>query len=515
MEYNLLDEEWIPVLYGNGGWERVGIRKALQDAGRIRQIVASNPMDNVALLRFLLAVLVWCRGELTENDRKLLEADADGIPQDWLKKLDKCKEKFNLLGDGERFFQDPSLRGHEGRPIGDLLVEFPTETKIAHFRHVRDKEYGLCLACCALGIVRFCAFANYAGSGYTSGINGPAPAYGIAQGMTLLATLRLHWPANNTSRREPPWLCADAPSTNDLDIVTVFAWRSRRMWLSDPAEKGICAYCGERDVLIRGLANTGGWEPPFTAKGKAKKFWDRDPHLILVRTDPGAEDEAAEDKDNSLPQARPERIASTITALSFPRPGRRVLAHAGFWRRVLVALRKQPDGTDTVVVAGPAASQTGMLYQDAAAIRLPCRAADNSTVTSLEIIGGAMEGLSGILRSSTPNPQRQHPERKAALDALSPSLETCLRQELSVCQEPQDLRDRLQPVVRHIVSATTVGSPFCRREAMRCADSALDAALGKIASNREDTISADDNPQVAGAKAAKPKRRRKKRETGT
>lgn len=62
MSYNLLNEEWIPVLYHNGLWKRIGILKALTESGEIRQIAASNPMDNVALLRFLLALLYWCRG---------------------------------------------------------------------------------------------------------------------------------------------------------------------------------------------------------------------------------------------------------------------------------------------------------------------------------------------------------------------------------------------------------------------------------------------------------------------
>jgi len=50
MTYNLLDEKWIPVLYRDGRYERVGIRKALADAGRIRQIAASNRMERVAEL---------------------------------------------------------------------------------------------------------------------------------------------------------------------------------------------------------------------------------------------------------------------------------------------------------------------------------------------------------------------------------------------------------------------------------------------------------------------------------
>ncbi|MCW5775613.1 MAG: type I-E CRISPR-associated protein Cse1/CasA [Phycisphaeraceae bacterium] len=53
MAFNLVTEPWIPVLRCNGRAERVGIRAALAEAGSIRQIAASNPMDNVALLRFL------------------------------------------------------------------------------------------------------------------------------------------------------------------------------------------------------------------------------------------------------------------------------------------------------------------------------------------------------------------------------------------------------------------------------------------------------------------------------
>lgn len=65
--FNLLEEDWIPVLRTNGKPDRVGIREALTTAGRIRQIAATNPMDRVAVLRFLLAVLYWCKPALSEK----------------------------------------------------------------------------------------------------------------------------------------------------------------------------------------------------------------------------------------------------------------------------------------------------------------------------------------------------------------------------------------------------------------------------------------------------------------
>lgn len=40
MNYNLLEEHWIPVLMKDGKYCRVGIKRALTQAGRIRQIAA-------------------------------------------------------------------------------------------------------------------------------------------------------------------------------------------------------------------------------------------------------------------------------------------------------------------------------------------------------------------------------------------------------------------------------------------------------------------------------------------
>ncbi len=62
-DFNLQSGRWIPVLRANGKPERVGIRPALVKAGAILQLAASNPMENVALLRFLLAVLM-CRSNV-------------------------------------------------------------------------------------------------------------------------------------------------------------------------------------------------------------------------------------------------------------------------------------------------------------------------------------------------------------------------------------------------------------------------------------------------------------------
>ena len=67
-------------------------------------------MDRVSLLRFLLAVLLWCRDGVSEEDRVNLAGMTEGVPDQWLEKLDEYKAKFNLLGEGERFFQERHVR---------------------------------------------------------------------------------------------------------------------------------------------------------------------------------------------------------------------------------------------------------------------------------------------------------------------------------------------------------------------------------------------------------------------
>ncbi len=546
--FNLIDEAWIPVLWRNGRAERVGIRTALTEAGGIRQIAASNPMDNVALLRFLLAVLLWCKPELEHDDRTQLD-NAEGIPGEWLTEkvgtAEMPSEAFNLFGDAERFYQDKSilddllkakqkkwddqrkkaklrkapktprpssLDDDDFRPIGDLLIEFPTETKIVHFCHVRDKGYGLCPACCALGVIRFCAWANaYGGGRYTSGVNGPTPAYAVPHGRTLLETLVANWPKWIPDRSLPPWLSKLAPTAGDLNVVTVFAWRSRRLWLSDPQEsQERCRYCGQLARLIKQHAFTGNWKPPFETKGQQKKFWQEDPHLILVDKAQAAEDDEDSIEADGVRSTRQQNRGASgdvkKTTLGFPLPGSKVAMHSRFWRRVLSAKVVQLNKTVAVTVTGPAANKG--LYQDAANLWLP----HVWQQEVIELMSKAVDGLSGVLCCSSPNPQRQHPEFKATLDLLSPSLEVHLRQEVNERLERQRLREAVQVVVEGVVSATTSGSPLRRREAMKRAKLALDKAIRRVNASPEKKEPTEDKSQVKEADISKPKGGGKKKE---
>ena len=259
--FNLVEQDWIPVLYTDGHFRRVGIWRALTEAGRIRQIAASNPMDSVALLRFLLAVLMWCKEDAKSSLAALGEKSA-GIPGDWLVKLKENKDAFNLLGGGKRFYQDELLKGKESRPIADLLVEFPGADSVNHMRHVvHDGSYGFCPACCAMGILRLSVWAP-ANRFYPASVNPGSAAYAFIEGRNLLQTLCANLPEANPQADQAPWLGNEQP--NSPDAVARLAWRPRKLWLNIAENGGLCAYCGQTGTLGKSICIEKGWPTPVT-----------------------------------------------------------------------------------------------------------------------------------------------------------------------------------------------------------------------------------------------------------
>lgn len=258
--FNLLDAPWIPVLRHDGTNDRVGILQALAEAHRIRTIAAPNPMDRVAILRFLLAVLMWCK----ESAKSCLVSLPDncGIPEHWLDRLKDNREWFNLLGDGKRFYQDSALAATEPRPVADLLVEFPGEDSVNHMRHVvHDGSYGFCPACCAMGIVRLSVWAP-ANRFYPASVNPGSAAYLIVEGRNLVQTIIASLPDRNAEAHEAPWTAAEAP--DEPNAVAMLAWRPRKLWLNTANRHGVCSNCGTTGPLITGLHSQAGWGTPTT-----------------------------------------------------------------------------------------------------------------------------------------------------------------------------------------------------------------------------------------------------------
>lgn len=268
-DFNLLVEPWIPVLYNNGQFLRVGIWKALIEAGRIRQLAASNPMDRLAILRFLLALLYWCKGSPPTEAGTSIE---NSFPASWFSKLDSNKDCFNLLGNRKRFYQDP--RAKRSRPSTDLLQEIPAGNNFWHFRHSTDKTDGLCPACCAMGLLRLPLFSVSGLPDLKAGINGTPPIYVVPCGVSLLDTLRANW-VTCTQLGDPSWIMPDLrpPPAEAVSLLIGLTLLSRRVWLHEPSSPpSKCVGCGSIETALIKTCE-------FQSAGKQEnKLWT-DPHV--------------------------------------------------------------------------------------------------------------------------------------------------------------------------------------------------------------------------------------------
>jgi len=281
--YNLLVEQWIPILMTDGKCGRIGIRDALTQAGRIRQIAASNPMDRVAILRFLLALLYWCKGNPADEGRG---TSGDAFPADWFLKLNDNEDCFNLLGEGKRFYQDRAAR--RSRAATDLIQEIPTGNNYWHFRHSTDKADGVCHACCAMGLLRLPLFSVSGLPDLKSGINGTPPVYVVPWGMSLLETLLANW-SPSMLLGEPAWTQPDIRPTpgQDVPLLTGLTLLSRRVWLDDPEQSGTCVGCGAVETpVIRTCM--------FQSAGEQKNAQWSDPHVVYSGEMPRRASKAAD-----------------------------------------------------------------------------------------------------------------------------------------------------------------------------------------------------------------------------
>lgn len=267
--YNLLVEDWIPVLWSDGRYSRVGIIEALTKAVEIRQIAFPNPMDRIALMRFLIALLYWCRGNPPETGLSQIK---QSVSPDWFDRLEAEKHLFNLLGDGQRFYQVRDAR--RPRTTSDLLQEIPTGNNFWHFRHATDGVNGLCLACCTAGLLRLPMFSLSGLPNLKTGINGTPPIYVVRIGDSLLDTLFLNWtPCARLG--DPTWVTGQVTPNphEDVPLLTGLTLLSRRVWLHEPSESVTpCISCGAKTRLA--------FSCQFETAGRLENPLWNDPHVV-------------------------------------------------------------------------------------------------------------------------------------------------------------------------------------------------------------------------------------------
>lgn len=241
--YNLLDEQWVSVLYRTGKAQRISLLAALKDSDKL-QLAYSNPMDRFAVFRFLLALGYWCYA----NTSKCPE-QGKPLPAEWMDWLNDTREYFELFETGKRFYQP--ARSTRIRPVTDLIHELPSATNIAHFNHVLDYVHGLCEACCVSGLLRLPVFTTVGGSGIGSGINKNPPFYAVWAGTDLADMLIQNWEPRQ-DMGTPAWLGSfEPPDKQEVELLNGLTWLPRHVYLHDPVlGKAACCACGTASTAL-------------------------------------------------------------------------------------------------------------------------------------------------------------------------------------------------------------------------------------------------------------------------
>jgi len=455
--FDLLIEKWIPVLYANGRPDRIGIRQALTEAGSIRQIAASNPMDGVALLRFLLAVLYWCKGSPPAQGEKDQILAAGQFPADWFAKLDQQEDCFNLLGTGKRFYQYGDSSGAHGNVLtaNYLMHEVPTGTNALHFKHSTDGDDGLCLSCCAMGLVRLPLFSTSGGRGKPPGINAKPPIYVVPFGKSLLETLQLNW-APVSSLGTPAWVSPGVrlPTSGNVPLLAGLTWLPRRVWLGDPSPpSGTCIACGRQEgALVHTCVFAGVTSAKMVDDAPARDW--RDPHVVYKRDKDGALLSAHSGDSLSSPDVASNQWAKCLRDLLTEGAAPLTMCHAA-------TLAGSASSAVSVSVVGFSSVKNDK-YLEAWERRLTIpvtlvpRDGSEPAITHLEHwIKDAQKGWAKARPREAKSSGLKHPELLSAFAAIRPHVESCvsanvaylLTQPDSAWTQAVDEYRRMMPVI--------------------------------------------------------------------
>ncbi len=290
--FDLWLEPWIRVQNGSGEAAVIGLREALYEAWRWRDLADPSPLVAAAEQRLLVAIL---------QDALRPETDADLValwkePRLPVEPLDVFEthyaDRFDLFSPDRPFLQSADLglvpsKTDIVKSVFTLHPDWPAGGESTHFRHGQEDSEPLCPACAAAGLVLQSAFAAAAGRGIGPSINGAPPLYVLPQKDTLAESLvaslvtpdRYPIPADRGT--DDAWWRHDpivgrrrfVPSVGYVHSLT-FPARQARL---HPAQAGgrACVRCGARGAWVvwtmvcnMGETRVGAttfWQDPFLA----------------------------------------------------------------------------------------------------------------------------------------------------------------------------------------------------------------------------------------------------------
>lgn len=301
MQFNLIDERWIPVKRRDGTatmiapWE---VTDRFTD-NPVVELNASRPDFNGALIQFLIGLVqtVAAPRNGSEWRKKLTEPPT---PDELQTAFFTVRHAFELGGDGPRFMQDfDELVGQAGA-IDRLLIDMPgQETKRKNTDHFvkRNTMNGMCPSCCATALFTMQTNAPSGGQGNRVSLRGGGPLSTLVVGSVEHGTLwQLTWLnvleqkvfhniCGNPKLTDGgifPWLVPTRTSETNTGVdsspenfhpAVMFWGMPRRIRIGlENLEPGVCDACGIfSDGLVvnyqdknNGMNFTGAWLHPLS-----------------------------------------------------------------------------------------------------------------------------------------------------------------------------------------------------------------------------------------------------------
>jgi CRISPR system Cascade subunit CasA len=304
MQFNLIDEQWIPVLRRDGRSDKIAPHEVTKGFAENPVVSLDAPRAdfNGALIQFLIGLVQTVAAPKREKEwRKKLEEPPS--PDQLKGAFASVRKAFELGGDGPRFMQDFSELEVEYGGIDGLLIDMPGESTQKHNKDhfvKRNSVEGMCPSCCATALFTMQTNAPAGGAGFRTSLRGGGPLSTIIAGDEgHLALWQLVWlnvlehnsfqnlcgnPTEKTSNKFP-WLAptrtseqkSGVESTPESSHPAVLFWgmpRRIRLNLKD-VRSGVCDTCGAKSTTLitqykeknYGMNFAGAWLHPLSPYG--------------------------------------------------------------------------------------------------------------------------------------------------------------------------------------------------------------------------------------------------------
>ena len=265
--FDLLTQPWISCVSLDGDVAAYGIADLLEKAHELAEIIDPSPLVVVSVVRLLEAVLLSCV-EIEDEDRWLDVWAAGRFDGEVIASIhEQCAGRLDLFDERRPFYQSSdvpaSSEAGRSKSVGYLFAEAATGTGVTHYCHAPEASHAFCPVCCAKGLVMLPAFATSGGQGIKPSINGVPPAYVLALGQSVFATLLLNYilptyrPRMAAPRDPGPFWASDGivPHKEErasAGFIESLTWQSRRVRLLTPLAEGACTWCGRQASSSRG-----------------------------------------------------------------------------------------------------------------------------------------------------------------------------------------------------------------------------------------------------------------------